>query len=61
MWLQQAIQLHARGNFMSAVDAARHYAELPLAPGMRRTGAHAVRALVEAAASGRDTLSEAVA
>ncbi|MGE3403615.1 MAG: hypothetical protein AB7K63_13550 [Vicinamibacterales bacterium] len=33
LWLQQALQLRARGNFTSAVEAARHYAELPLAPG----------------------------
>ena len=61
MWLQQAIQLNARGNFTAAVDAAQAYAELPLPVGARRAGAQGIRALVERLSSGTFALSEAVA
>jgi hypothetical protein len=61
MWLQQALQLKARGNFTSGPDAARGYADLPLPPGARRAGVQALRGLVERLTSGQDGLSEAVA
>ena len=61
MWLQQALQLKARGNFTSGPEAAQSFAALPLPAGARRTGAQAVRALLERLAAGQDGLSEAVA
>jgi hypothetical protein len=61
MWIQQALQLKARGNFTSGLDAAQGYAELPLPPGARRAGVQALRGLVERLMAGQDGLSEAVA
>lgn len=61
MWLQQALQVKARGNFTSGLDAAQAYAELPLPPGARRAGVQALRGFVERVTAGQDGLSEAVA
>lgn len=46
MWLQQAMQLHARANFATAADAEQALAQLPAATGSRRAAGQAIRALV---------------
>ena len=49
MWLQQALQLHPRSMFASAVEADRAFAEITATPGLRRAGAKALSALLEPA------------
>jgi hypothetical protein len=49
MWLQQALQLHSRSMFGSAVEADRAFTEIMAAPGLRRTGAKALSTLLEPA------------
>ena len=46
MWLQQALQLHPRSMFASAVEAERAFAEITAAPGLRRAGVKALSALL---------------
>jgi hypothetical protein len=47
MWLQQALQLHPRSLFATAVEAERAFAELTATPGLRRAGAKALTALLQ--------------
>ena len=47
MWLQQALQLHPRSMFASAIEAERAFAELTSTPGLRRAGAKALTALLQ--------------
>ncbi|HEY6360644.1 MAG TPA: hypothetical protein VIX63_06045 [Vicinamibacterales bacterium] len=47
MWLQQALQLHSRSMFPSAVEAQRAFLEIAPAPGPGRAGARAVSALLQ--------------
>jgi hypothetical protein len=47
MWLQQALQLHPRSMFASAVEAERAFAALTSTPGLRRAGAKALTALLQ--------------
>ena len=61
MWLQQALQLHPRANFGSAVDAERALAEIPVPPGGRRPAAQALRELIRRVAVYEAHLSGAVA
>jgi hypothetical protein len=49
MWLQEALQLHPRSMFASAVDAERAFAALTAAPGLRRAGIKALNALLQPA------------
>jgi hypothetical protein len=49
MWLQQALQLHPRSMFASAVEAERAFADIASAPGLRRVGPKALAALLEPA------------
>jgi hypothetical protein len=51
MWLQQALHLHPRSTFASAVDAQAAFAALMPAPGIRRTGREALQAVLGRAAS----------
>lgn len=46
MWLQQALQLHPRSVFASAVDAQQMFAELATGPSPRRAAIQAVQTLV---------------
>ncbi len=46
MWLLQAMQLHPRALFSSAVEAQKTFVEIAAAPGMKRAGRQAVQALV---------------
>jgi hypothetical protein len=46
MWLQQALQLHPRSTFASAVDAQNAFAQFKPAPGIRRAGKQALQALL---------------
>lgn len=46
MWLQQALQLHARSMFGSASEAQKSLAELTAVPGLKRSGRQALQALL---------------
>jgi hypothetical protein len=46
MWLQQAMQLHARAMFSNAVEAQRGFLEMITTPGLKRAGRQAVQALL---------------
>jgi hypothetical protein len=47
LWLQQALHLHPRGTFPSALEAERAFAEITGAmPGLRRAGLKALAALL---------------
>jgi hypothetical protein len=50
MWLQQALQLHPRSMFASAVEAERAFLEITQAPGLGRMGARALSALLQPSA-----------
>ncbi len=50
MWLQQALQLHPRSMFPSAVEAQRAFLEITAAPGVGRAGAKALGALLQPSA-----------
>lgn len=60
-WLQQALQLHPRVNFGSAIDAERALADIPAAPGSRRTAGQVVRELIRRVAGSQQDLSGAIA
>lgn len=47
MWLQEALQLHPRSMFGSAVDAERAFAAITATPGLRRAGVKALNALLQ--------------
>jgi hypothetical protein len=51
MWLQQALHLHPRSTFGSAVEAQAAFATLMPAPGIRRAGKEALQAVLGRAAS----------
>jgi hypothetical protein len=51
MWLQQALHLHPRLTFSSALDAQHAFAALMPAPGIRRTGKQAMQGVLMHAAS----------
>jgi hypothetical protein len=51
MWLQQALQLHPRSLFATAVEAERAFNEFAEASGLRRTGAKALAAFLDPASS----------
>ena len=55
MWLQEALQIHPRLAFRSAVEAQRSFADISSRPGSRRAGAMALQVLL------RTTLGEPVA
>ena len=55
MWLQEALQIHPRLAFRSAVEAQRSFADINNRPGSRRAGAMALQVLLQA------TLGEPVA
>ncbi len=46
MWLQEALQIHPRLAFRSAVEAQRSFADINTAPGIRRAGAMALQVLL---------------
>ena len=46
MWLQEALQIHPRLAFRSAVEAQRSFADIGSAPGSRRAGAMALQVLL---------------
>jgi hypothetical protein len=46
MWLQEALQIHPRLAFRSAVEAQRSFADINSRPGSRRAGAMALQVLV---------------
>ena len=50
MWLQQALQLHPRSMFPSAVEAQRAFLEITAAPGLGRAGARALSTLLQPSA-----------
>ena len=50
MWLQQALQLHPRSMFASAIEAQRGFLEITSAPGLGRTGGRALSALLQPSA-----------
>ena len=54
MWLQEALQIHPRLAFRSAVEAQRSFADISSRPGSRRAGAMALQVLL------RTTLGEPV-
>lgn len=47
MWLQQALQLHPRSTFASAVDAERAFADVTATPGLRRAGGRALAVFLQ--------------
>jgi hypothetical protein len=51
MWLQQALQIHPRLAFRSAVDAQRAFADTNGTPGSRRAGAMALQVLLRTTCS----------
>jgi hypothetical protein len=55
MWLQQAMQLHAKATLSSAVDAARAFPEVPPDASSRRAGAQAVQAVIRQLCGGPET------
>ena len=48
MWLLQALQLHPRATFASAVEAERAFAGITSTPGLRRAGIKALSVFLEA-------------
>ena len=46
MWLQEALQIHPRLAFRSAVEAQRSFADINSPPGSRRAGAMALQVLL---------------
>jgi len=46
MWLQEALQIHPRLAFRSAVEAQRSFADISSRPGSRRAGAMALQVLL---------------
>jgi hypothetical protein len=46
MWLQEALQIHPRLAFRSAVEAQRAFADIASRPGSRRAGAMALQVLL---------------
>ena len=46
MWLQEALQIHPRLAFRSAVEAQRSFADIGNTPGSRRAGAMALQVLL---------------
>jgi len=46
MWLQEALQIHPRLAFRSAVEAQRSFADISNTPGNRRAGAMALQVLL---------------
>src|SRR5205823_4962090 len=46
MWLQEALQIHPRLAFRSAVEAQRSFSDISSAPGSRRAGAMALQVLL---------------
>jgi hypothetical protein len=46
MWLQEALQIHPRLAFRSAVEAQRSFADINSRPGSRRAGAMALQVLL---------------
>jgi hypothetical protein len=46
MWLQEALQIHPRLAFRSAVEAQRAFADIGTTPGSRRAGAMALQVLL---------------
>jgi hypothetical protein len=46
MWLQQALQVHPRVAFRSAVESQRSFADINSRPGARRAGAVALQVLL---------------
>ena len=46
MWLQEALQIHPRLAFRSAVESQRSFADIGSAPGSRRAGAMALQVLL---------------
>jgi hypothetical protein len=46
MWLQEALQIHPRLAFRSAVEAQRSFADINTRPGSRRAGVMALQVLV---------------
>ena len=48
MWLQEALQIHPRLAFRSAVEAQRSFADINNRPGARRAGAMALQVLLQA-------------
>ncbi len=46
MWLQEALQIHPRLAFRSAVEAQRSFVDIGSAPGSRRAGAMALQVLL---------------
>jgi hypothetical protein len=46
MWLQEALQVHPRLAFRSAVEAQRSFADIASAPASRRAGAMALQVLM---------------
>lgn len=47
IWLQEALQVHPRLAFRSAVEAQRSFADISSRPGSRRAGAMAVQVLLQ--------------
>lgn len=47
MWLQEALQIHPRLAFRSAVEAQRSFSDISSVPGSRRTGAMALQVLLQ--------------
>ena len=47
MWLQEALQVHPRLAFRSAVEAQRSFADINSRPGTRRAGAMALQVLLQ--------------
>ena len=47
MWLQEALQVHPRLAFRSAVEAQRSFADINSRPGSRRAGAMALQVLLQ--------------
>jgi len=54
MWLQEALQVHPRVAFRSAVESQRSFADINSRPGARRAGAMALQVLL------RTTCGEAI-
>lgn len=46
MWLQQALQLHARSMFSNGCDAQKSFVEITSAPGLKRSGRQALQAML---------------
>jgi hypothetical protein len=48
MWLLQALQLHPRATFASAIEAERAFAAITATPGLRRAGIKALSVFLDA-------------